>query len=210
MILAALLGDLAVAAPVAGPVPGAPDLLVTIKVDGAVCGGQGYQVIQRKRRGVPPAAVDFARAMTLAFPRDLAIDPGDPEKSAAAMRRFATWVTDATKVMKVARERYLKIASDKAAAPEARVVAAARIAQLERHFATLLVTAAIPPKLTMGADARDTIIAFCATMGEQGAPLAREADEAASMCGRLAADAHLAPGWWDAVCTAPAAPSAKP
>ncbi|MCE9573123.1 MAG: hypothetical protein K8W52_08195 [Deltaproteobacteria bacterium] len=194
------------AAPTAGPVPGAADLTITVAADGAHCGGVRYRV--KKIRGARSDA-DFVAAMTVAFPSGLDLAAKDPTRNKAAMKKFTAWFEDAMKRMTVARSHFEKIAfASPPPAPADKVIAVARIAQLERHFADVIGTAEIPRSLLSHEFAKDAISAYCGTLDQTAAPLAAKADEAAAACAKFAADAHVGPGWWDAVCVAPPPPAA--
>ncbi len=203
-ILIALLASNAHAAPVAGPVPGAPDLAVVVTKDATRCGGERYAVKAVRTRGV---ASDKALrdALAVAYPRGLALAADDPTLARTAIRRFQAWLDDATKRTGAARARYEKIASA-SPSPAERVAAVARIAIIERHLANVFATAEIPAKLTTGPYAAEAVAVFCDRLDEQAAALDAQADAAGAACAKVAADARLGPGWWDAVCVAPPAP----
>jgi len=200
-VLALALASTVQAAPTAGPVPGAADLTIIVATDGAHCGGLRYRV--KQVRGAHSDA-DFVAAMMVAFPSGLDPASKDPARNKAAVKKLQTWLEDAMKRMTVARARYEKIAfASPPAAPADRVVAVARIAQLERHFAEVIGTAEIPRTILRSASPQDAISAYCGTLDQTATPLAAKADEAAAVCAKFAADAHIGPGWWDAVCIAP-------
>ena len=198
------LASTAAAGPTAGRVPGTADLTITVAADSSRCDGVRYRVT--RVRGARSEA-RFLSAMTVAFPTGLALGSKDPARNQAAMKRFNAWLQDATKRMADARAYYEKIVTASPSLPAVeRVTAAARIAQIERHFADVISTAEIPRALLTSDVAKDAIGAYCDTLDETAAPLTVQAVQAAAACAKLAADAHVAPGWWDAVCVEPPKP----
>ncbi len=190
----------------AGPVPGEPGLTVRSATDATHCGG--LDVTVRLTRGkVPAADRDFAAAMLIDAPRGLDMDPAHKPRRDAAMKKFNAFIEDATKKMAAANARYEHIAGDTSAQPEDRVIAAARIAQINRRYAEILARMEIPRALRSGPYAADTTAAFCDALAVQAAPLLDKADEAATVCRDRAANVSLPASWWTPVCAAPATPA---
>jgi hypothetical protein len=186
-------------APPAGALPGAASLVVADTADATHCGGRDVTVraLPRATAGVEP---ELIVAMTLDAPRGLDFDPQHEDAQKASEKRFSDWFTDATKKMSVARRLYDNRLTDVRAHAADRVVAIARIAQLDRRFADLIARMEIPASVRTGAYAADATAAFCDAVTEKAQPLYDKADDDAKACRKAAADAKLGPGWWDVAC----------
>jgi hypothetical protein len=160
---------------ITGPVPGAPGLVVAAKPDATYCGGTAVSVVVKSAAGLDP---ELVAALTIEAPHD-------PD----SLRAF---VTASTAKVQAARELYVKRAkTDRAAS-------LARIAQVMRRFAEVMIRFPIPQNVRTGVDAADNTAAFCEQLESVAEPLLTKAEEAAALC-RDAGKAAGA-GWWNAAC----------
>jgi hypothetical protein len=198
-----------------GPVPGAPNLIVEHRPDATRCGGERVTVRVDKRRR--PSKADHVEpelmaSLTLEAPTGLDFTSDDAHTAVRkkSMERFKAFLDDATRKATAARTVYDHLIVDHGSAPQDTVIAAARIAQIYRRFAEATLRMEIPRDARTGPHAADATAAFCDALADQVEPLLGKADEAAAACGAQAAKLGVAPGWWDAVCTAPPPPPPPP
>jgi len=165
----------------AGPVPGAPGLVVRAAKDATHCGGFAVTVVAAKKAGIDP---ELLAVLTIDPPRGLDFTAD----RAGSVKQFESFIKAATVKTEDARTFYGK-SSD-------RVVAAARTTQIFRRFAEVLARMYIPRDVRTGDFAKDKIEAYCEQLAIVVEPILDKADAAAEAC-RSAATAE---GWWTAVC----------
>ena len=193
----------------AGAVAGLPGFRITHRVDPDHCGGLAVEAKRDVAAQVSADDAALADVLAIAFPTSL--DFSEKTRAASSVT-FNTWVEDMRARGAAARKTYSDrfLANDSTAVQ--RVVAAARIVQLQRHLASTVVRAEIPRDVRSGEYAGEKIEAFCDRLEEVAEPIVLAAEGAAKVCAEAAAKAG--PGWWTRVCvitpgslTASAAPS---
>lgn len=179
----------------AGPIAGMSGFSVERTPDTTRCGGVAVRVTRTV--GVTVATTDQPLADFLAVEYPLGLDFGDATRQ-ASLNKFSGWLTDAKQRGETAAEAYtavLAAASD----PAAQAAAAARLVQISRVFAGLLMRAEIPIDMRSGEYAEDKQGAFCDKLAEVAQPLLARADDQVKDCARHAE--KLPAGWWTPVCT---------
>jgi hypothetical protein len=173
-----------------GPVAGLP-FQIKRDVDRTHCDGF---VITATPTGstTEPIAPVFA----LRFPTGL--DFSAANKS-ASITRFDKFVADMTGLGATARTTYMTTMTAKSSTMTERVIAAARIVQMERYIATMLVHAEIPLDVRTGEYADEKTTAFCDRMKEIAEPIVLTSEGAAKVCSDHAASVPR--GWWTPVCS---------
>jgi hypothetical protein len=160
----------------AGPVPGAPELIVHAARDNTHCGGFAVAVVATtKPAGLEP---ELVAALTIEAPRDLTT--------------LTAWLEASQTKLKAARA----LLGKRDGADQ--LAARAREAQVLRWFAQTLVRMEIPRDVRTGDDADDKVKAYCAALDEIAVPVVDRADEAARSCRALATSAG--DGWWTQAC----------
>jgi hypothetical protein len=174
-------------------------LVVSDKADATHCGGRDVTVRGSSRRGdgVEP---ELVAAMTLDAPRGLDFDVAHTQAREASIKKFDAWFNDAANRMSAARTLYTDRLTDTRAHAADRVVAQARIVQLDRRFADLVARMEIPVSIRTGQYAADATAAFCDALAEKAQPLYDKADEDAKACRKASAAAKVGTGWWDVAC----------
>lgn len=129
------------------------------------------------------------------FPSDLDFDEKNPSRARKSIARFEAWAADKVADGKVARERYEAMIFE-VKEPAQAIAAAARIGQIQQHFAAQLFTAPIPTSVRGDQDAADV---YCDRLVELAMPLEDKALEAYGAC--LETSTKL--GWfseWSRLC----------
>jgi hypothetical protein len=141
-------------------------------------------------------APDRPLADFLSIEYPLGLDFGDATRQ-ASLDRFNGWLTDAKRRGETAVSAYT---AQLAAATDlgAQAAAAARLVQVSRVFAGLLMRAEIPVDVRSGEFADDKQAAFCDKLVEVARPLLARAGEQVTECARRAE--KLPAGWWTPVC----------
>lgn len=171
-----------------GPeVPGFPAVERTQRADVTRCGGAASEV--RITGFILAAEQPLADLLQLSFPTQLDFSDANRETS---LRRFEVFTEDLRGRGTVARDHYVT-RFDAATAPADKLAAAARLVQVHRHLAALLVRAEIPLDVRTG----EQIEAYCGNLAAVATPFLAQADEAVRTCLSLATGA---PGWWTDVC----------
>jgi hypothetical protein len=186
----------------AGPVEGLAVITLVATQDSTRCGGVSLtaKMAPHADRAIAPDDAAFAAIYSLPFPTGLDFSPAHKK---ASTERFDAWVADMKKLAATANDRYSALfaasADDTAPRdPAARLIAAARIAQITRHFAGELLRAAIPADVRAEPNAAEKTAAYCSLIADVAAPLLAKANDAAHACGLHANDAP--PGWWSTIC----------
>jgi hypothetical protein len=179
----------------AGVVAGLPGFQVVHRVDPTYCGGIAVDV---KRTAQPIAEDDAPLADILAIRFPTGLDFNEPTKT-ASLKIFDGWVQNMSKRGAAARAIYSERMLAKDATHEQRVIAAARIVQLQRHLASRLVRAQLPRDVRSGDFAADKSAAFCDRLEDVAEAIMLAGEGAAKVCADHAAD--IAPGWWTSVCS---------
>jgi hypothetical protein len=176
----------------AGVVPGMPGFRVVHRVDPHHCGGLAVSV---ERTDAPLDASDLALENVLEIKFPTALDFSEPHKQ-AGLKKFTAWVDHMSALASAGRGFYSQQMMADGATIEERVIAAARIVQVQRHLASILVRAEIP--LDVRGD-REKTQAFCDRIAEVAEPIMLAGEGAAKVCANHAAG--VVPGWWTQVCT---------
>lgn len=169
------------------------------KMNANVCTGVAVAITRGKK--VAKDDAPFAAVLALEFPKGLTfdLDPTQKAKTEASMKKFQTFIDEMQKVVGAASKHYegnLAGATD-----EARVAAAARIAQIYMHVASVLARGDIPADVRTGDHAVEKTEAYCDKLAEVAEPMRTKAEEAARICAAKVNDVPV--GWWTDVCTAP-------
>jgi hypothetical protein len=193
----------------AGPIAGMPGFSIVHRVDPTFCGGVAVEVKTADAEHTSGLDVALANVLDLRFPRDL--DFAQPKKE-ASLDAFNKWVEHMHTLGAAGRAFYSDQLVAKNATPKERVIAAARIVQLQRHLASTLVRASIPLDVRTGEFVTEKTEAFCDKLEEVAEPIVLAAEGAAKVC--LDHATSIASGWWTTVCvlspsivTASASPS---
>lgn len=176
-----------------GAVDGVP-LTRTLRQDPTHCTGLAVDISATGT--VDPSDRPLADVLAISFPWGLDSSPALRQESES---RFRAFTMDAEKRVQAA-SRYYKDRMEAATRDQDRVVAAARITQLTRHFASMILRAEIPVGVRTGEYRDDKIVAYCAALADAAQPLLSRADNAARDCRQRAA--ALPAGWWTAACSA--------
>lgn len=179
----------------AGPVAGMAAFSVERTPDATRCGGVAVRVV--RDASVAVAAADQPLAHFLAMEYPLGLDFGDATK-AASLNKFQDWVTEAKQRGETAVAAYnaqIAAATDLGA----QAAATARLVQVSRMFAGMLMRAEIPVDMRSGEYAEDKQAAFCDALAQVAQPLLARADDHVTECARRAE--KLPAGWWTPVCT---------
>ena len=178
-----------------GVVPGMPGFRVVHRAAPNHCGGVATRV---ERTDAPLDARDLAleNVLEIAFPT--ALDFSEAHK-AAGLKKFTAWVDHMSALASAGRGFYSEKMMRDGATTKERVVAAARIVQVQRHLASILVRAEIPLDVRSGPYAEEKTQAFCDRIAEVAEPIMLAGEGAAKVCANHAAD--VGPGWWSEVCT---------
>jgi len=167
----------------AGPLPGAPELVVRATKNAAYCGGFAVSVVAMKKASA--LEPEFVAAMTIDSPHGLDFTT-DRERS---LKRFDAFIRDATAKMKAAQTWYERRKS---------IASYARIVQTTRRFAEAMTRVEIPNDVRTGELAADKTAAFCEQLATVATPLVDKADQAAAACRQFAASES--DGWWTQAC----------
>jgi hypothetical protein len=174
----------------AGPVPGAPALVVERTPDPTHCGGE--DVVVRFDRGVPPA-LDPALvvAMTIATSKP---------NTWAELR---AWVDDAGRRAHDATDLFDQRIAAASGLP--RVEAEARRVLVMRHYYDAFLhqrpLSSVAVARTPGGP--PSIVPFCDQLAKNVTSGIRDLEEAAAKCRADAANIGVGPGWWDVACAVP-------
>ena len=179
----------------AGAVPGMPAFRIVHRVDPGHCGGIAVSV---ERTSAMLSATDLAleNVLEIGFPTGL--DFSEPAKE-ASLKKFSAWVDHMSTMASAGRGYYSEQMMRDDATIEERVIAAARIVQLQRHLASTLVRAEIPRDVRSGEFATGKTAEFCDRMGEVAEAIILAGEGAAKVCANHATGIGL--GWWTRVCS---------
>ena len=175
----------------AGPVPGLPGAKLTWTKDANHCGG--VAVTASHATASEPINDVFA----IRFPTDLDFTPTNQARENAALVKFDAWVQQTMTTGKDARAFYEERV--KTASGRDRIIAAARLVQLQRYIASVFVRAEIPLDVRSGEYAAEKTEAFCDRLAEVAEPIVIVSEGAAKACAQLAAG--YPPDWWTPVCS---------
>lgn len=176
-----------------GPVPGLPGFSYLRSVSATRCGGVAVSVVRDATAEVPARDSELVALLELEFPTNL--DFKDAREQ--AMNTFSTWLEDTTSHASVATKGYEEqIAGSSDVALQ--ITAYARLTQISRHFAGLLLRAEIPVDIRSGDNAAEKTDAYCDALAEAAYPLLVRAKETGAQCRKLANGG--ADGWWTPVC----------
>jgi len=177
----------------AGPIAGMAGFSIERSADATRCGGLAVRIVRDASVAVAPDDQPLADLLSTQYP--LGLDFGDATRQ-QSLRAFDSWFRDAKMRGDAARAAY----APKLEAPDPgmRVVAAARVVQVTRYFAGLLIRAEIPIDMRSSEYSDDKRDAFCDALAEAAKPLLASADETATKCAKVAEG--LPAGWWSAVC----------
>jgi tetratricopeptide (TPR) repeat protein len=105
------------------------------------------------------ANVEYEKYLGLAFPQNLDFDPRNKAVRDKSMARFDAWFSAKNKAGVAAAQKYQAVLDMKDSANS--IAAAARLGQINQHFADALFTAEIPKDLRTGPFAEDKVQAYC-------------------------------------------------
>ncbi len=140
--------------------------------DATRCGGVAVRVV--RDAGVPMATADRPLAEFLAVTYPLGLDFGDATRE-ASLNTFNRWLIAAQHRAQTAVDAYSAQLTT-ATEPGAQAAATARLVQVSRWFADLLVHAEIPIDMRHGEFAEDQRHAFCDKLAKAAEPLLARAD----------------------------------
>lgn len=177
----------------AGPVPGLQGFSYVRTASTDRCGGIAVAVVRDASAQVPPIDAELVAMLAREFPTNLDFK-GAREH---AMTTFSTWLEDTKAHASAATKVYeAQIASTSDVAVQ--ITAYARLTQVSRHFAGLLLRAEIPVDIRSGDDVEAKVDAYCEALAEAAEPLLVRAKETGAHCRKLAHGG--ADGWWTPVC----------
>lgn len=179
----------------AGVVPGMPGFQIVHRVDPTHCGGIAVEA-RRTVQPIDAADAPLADIFAIRFPTGLDFSGKNKEPSVQA---FEAWAQDLSIRGAAARGAYSQRMQVDTATPEQRVIAAARIVQMQRHLASTIVRAEIPVDVRTGELANEKIAAFCDRLEDVAEPIMLTGEGAAKVCTNHAAG--LRTGWWTRVCS---------
>jgi hypothetical protein len=179
-----------------GPVPGLDAFATKLKQDSKHCGGSSLVTTRVPGKAIAKDDQLLAALFEISSPKGL--DFSDAKK-AASERRFQIWLADMQRAGGAARDHYIKTLAT--ADARAKIIALARIAQIQYRVASSMVRMEIPADVRSGEFAAEKIDAFCDKLAEVAEPLLTKAEEAATAC--AAASSGVPAGWWAAICTPP-------
>ena len=179
----------------AGAVPGMSSFRVVHRVDPDHCGGLAVTV---ERLDDKMSAVDLPLENVLEITFPTALDFSEPHR-AAGLKKFTVWVDHMSALASAGRAAYSERMMREGATTKERVIAAARIVQVQRHLASILVRAEIPLDVRSGEFAAEKSEAFCDRIAEVAEPIMLAGEGAAKVCANHARD--IGRGWWTDVCT---------
>lgn len=161
------------------------------RVDTTRCGGVAVET--RISGVVTDADQPLANLLLLGFPTQLDFSDANRE---AELRRFQGFANDLRARGMTAREHYIA-RLDAATDPAGKLAATARLVQVHRHLAALLVRAEIPLDVRTGEFAADKTGAYCEKMASIASPYLVQAEEAVRACLGMSTGTR---GWWTTVC----------
>lgn len=170
------------------PPPASPP---TQHADAPRCGGVASDV--QVTKAIADTERPLADVLRLRYPTQL--DFSEPHRE-ASMRRFQVFVDDLRGRGTLAIDHYVAVRAA-ATDPAAKAAATARLVQIHRHLAALLVHAEIPVDVRTGDFIAEKTAAFCENAAAIAAPFLVQADEAVRTCVRLSSKQR---GWWTDVC----------
>ena len=179
----------------AGVIPGMPGFQIVHRVDPRRCGGIAVEV-RRTAQPIDAADASLADIFAIRFPTGLDFSGKNKEPS---LKSFDEWVQDFSRRGAAARGTYSQRMQADGATLEQRVVAAARIVQMQRHLASTIVRAEIPVDVRTGELADEKVAAFCDRFEAIAEAIMLAGEGAAKVCTDHAAG--LRPGWWTRVCS---------
>jgi hypothetical protein len=177
-----------------GPVPGLAGFTYLRSTDATRCGGIAVAVVRDASVQAPAHDAELVALLALEFPKNLDFQRAREQ----AMNTFSTWLEDTKAQAGAATNVYeaqIKSTSDVAV----QIAAYARLAQVMRHFASLLVRAEIPADIRTGDNAEEKIDAYCEALAQAADPLLVRAKESGANCRKLASG--VPDGWWTPVCS---------
>lgn len=180
----------------AGPLPGAPTIVIKAKPAKDYCGGVALSAKIKKSKKLSAPDKELAAVFALSFPTGLDFDPSHALASKNSTKKFDAWFKKFSDASQAAADRYSKVIGD-STAPLDRVIGAARQAQVAQWSAHIIARGQVPKSVAKYPDAVDI---YCDTLEDKAEPLLAFAIEAATRCRDLAASANVGAGWWDAVC----------
>ncbi|MEM9488038.1 MAG: hypothetical protein AAGC55_02775 [Myxococcota bacterium] len=132
--------------------------------------------------------------LAVRVPTGLAFDAKNARTRKRAEERFARWRTETQMSYVAARDALSPLTVDEAARVDAGLaaLAAARLAQLNEHFASFLRRSWIPGDVRQGEWAEQNIKAYCSTTEKTAALLDQQAQAAYARCATLARDKQIA------------------
>ncbi len=178
-----------------GPVPGLEAVSTRRQPDPTRCGGIQVVVTRDPDQRTAIDDADFLALYQISFPTHLDFTDGPARK--ASLERFDQWIADLSRLGAAARAHYGS--QTQTASETGRVIAGARLVQIERRVASLLVRAEIPVDVRTGEFAEDKKAAFCAQIANAAETMLAGAAQAETTCAEHAKT--LPPGWWTAVCS---------
>ena len=176
-----------------GKVAGLAGFSIKRKADATRCGG--FAIVTTRAKQIANEDRVLAAVYKLEFPAGLDFSE---KKKQSSMETFNHFLAKLRQVGEDATKHYTE--RFERGDIQAKVAAAARLAQINFRFASLFVRAPIPKDVRTGEFAAEKIDAFCTALGDQAEPLQARGEEAAQRCAEIAPQAG--PGWWNEVCVA--------
>ncbi len=173
-----------------GAVPGFDAYTIGHRADPNHCGGIAITVARVAGKPIAPGDEALAAAFELAPPTGLDFSP---EHKEASMTAFNAWIAELTKRGGAAMAHYQEAA--RSGDPHDKAAALARVAQVDRHYATMLARLELPLDIRTGDFVPDKITAFCDTVANAAEPLLKRAEELEQRCAEITST-----GWWTPVC----------
>jgi hypothetical protein len=181
----------------AGPLPGAPTIVIKTKAAKNYCGGVAVTATIKKSKKLQAADKELAAVFATRFPTGLDFDPSHEFARKESTKKFDAWYKKFDETTRAAGEHYRAIIVGAGVAPMDKVIAAARLVQVVRWSAQVIARAQIAKSVAKYPEAVDI---YCDTLEDKAEPLEMFAQDAAQQCRDFAAEAKLDAGWWDEVC----------
>jgi len=178
----------------AGPIAGLPGVSVAWTVDATHCGGVAVEAHRDPAAKISEEPI--LDILTIKFPTGLDFRVDNKAIKDASLAKFDAWVDRTMKAGKAARSTYEERVQTLKGRDK--IVAAARLVQLQRYIASVFVRAEIPVDVRSGEFADEKTTAFCDRLAEVAEPIVILAEGSAKACQQIAAG-HP-PGWWTPVC----------
>jgi hypothetical protein len=177
-------------------IAGAPQLVVRSVKNASYCGGLAVTIRLDKKTRATVIEPELVAALTFEAPTGLDFSESHRE---ASKKRFETFMKELMERGQTARKLYSQRLDDPNVSQQDKGVALARLVQIQRRFAELLLRLEIPRDVRTGSLAADKISAFCDTLAGTAQPLLDRIDETIERC-RGVAEMADTKEWWTTVC----------